>query len=67
MTINFFFPLLFIYSCVECQSRYFDCEFDHNDNEKTDGGLGAGNGAINYGTAYCNNSNQNDNKLYFPT
>ncbi|CRK94001.1 CLUMA_CG007526, isoform A [Clunio marinus] len=36
--------------CVDCQSRYFDCEFDQNENEKTDGGLGAGNGAINYGT-----------------
>lgn len=50
-----------IYSCVECQSRYFDCEFDHNDNEKTDGGLGAGNGAINYGTAYCKNFKQKNN------
>lgn len=37
-------------SCVDCQSRYFDCEFDQNDNEKTDGGLAAGNGAYNYGT-----------------
>lgn len=44
-------------SCVECQSRYFDCEFDQNYNEldtnkndHADGGLGAGNGAFNYGT-----------------
>jgi len=39
-------------SCVECQSRYFDCEFDQNDNDTrqdhSDGGLGAGN--FNYGT-----------------
>lgn len=24
------------------QSRYFDCEYDKNEHEKTDGGLGAG-------------------------
>ena len=39
------------YSCVDCQSRYFDCEFDQNDNDTrqdhSDGGLGAGN--FNYG------------------
>ncbi|XP_037903236.1 uncharacterized protein LOC119646727 isoform X2 [Hermetia illucens] len=28
--------------CMECQSHYFDCEFDDNDHQKTDGGLGAG-------------------------
>ncbi|KAG4073279.1 hypothetical protein HA402_008625 [Bradysia odoriphaga] len=28
--------------CMECQSNYFDCEFDDNENHKTDGGLGAG-------------------------
>ncbi|KAL7042325.1 hypothetical protein ACKWTF_001101 [Chironomus riparius] len=32
--------------CVDCQSRYFDCEFDQNDNDTrqdhSDGGLGAG-------------------------
>lgn len=28
--------------CLDCQSRYFDCEYDQNENEKTDGGLGAG-------------------------
>jgi len=29
--------------CLECQSRYFDCEYDQeNEQEKTDGGLGAG-------------------------
>ncbi|KDR21413.1 uncharacterized protein LOC110828074 [Zootermopsis nevadensis] len=28
--------------CLDCQGRYFDCEYDQNDQEKTDGGLGAG-------------------------
>jgi hypothetical protein len=42
--------IFFSFSCVDCQSRYFDCEFDQNENEKTDGGLGAGNGDFNYGT-----------------
>ncbi|XP_076671515.1 uncharacterized protein LOC143370370 [Andrena cerasifolii] len=28
--------------CLDCQSRYFDCEYDKNENQKTDGGLGAG-------------------------
>lgn len=28
--------------CLDCQSRYFDCEYEQNENEKTDGGLGAG-------------------------
>ncbi|XP_071449812.1 uncharacterized protein [Hetaerina americana] len=28
--------------CLECQSRYFDCEYEQNEQEKTDGGLGAG-------------------------
>ncbi|XP_036330214.1 TBC1 domain family member 5 homolog A isoform X1 [Rhagoletis pomonella] len=28
--------------CMECQGHYFDCEFDDNDHQKTDGGLGAG-------------------------
>ncbi|XP_066901499.1 uncharacterized protein [Halyomorpha halys] len=29
--------------CYECQSHYFDCEYDRdNEQEKTDGGLGAG-------------------------
>ncbi|KAG5675769.1 hypothetical protein PVAND_005645 [Polypedilum vanderplanki] len=32
--------------CVDCQSRYFDCEFDQNENDTrqdhSDGGLGAG-------------------------
>lgn len=47
------FHFLTPFSCVDCQSRYFDCEFDQNDNDTTrqdhsDGGLGAGN--FNYGT-----------------
>lgn len=48
------------HSCVECQSRYFDCEFDQNENDKTDGGLGAGNGDFNYGNecfAWIQNEN----------
>ncbi|XP_003697207.1 X-linked retinitis pigmentosa GTPase regulator-interacting protein 1 [Apis florea] len=28
--------------CLDCQSCYFDCEYDKNENQKTDGGLGAG-------------------------
>ncbi|XP_073981754.1 uncharacterized protein isoform X2 [Rhodnius prolixus] len=29
--------------CYDCQSHYFDCEYDRdNEHEKTDGGLGAG-------------------------
>nr|CAD7432238.1 unnamed protein product [Timema monikensis] len=28
--------------CLDCQSNYFDCEYDQNEHEKTDGGLGAG-------------------------
>lgn len=28
--------------CFECQSHYFECEYDQNENQKTDGGLGAG-------------------------
>ncbi|XP_067629676.1 uncharacterized protein DDB_G0283357 isoform X2 [Eurosta solidaginis] len=28
--------------CMECQGHYFDCEFDDNEHQKTDGGLGAG-------------------------
>ncbi|XP_063701784.1 uncharacterized protein LOC134831884 [Culicoides brevitarsis] len=28
--------------CYDCQSRYFDCEYEQNEHEKTDGGLGAG-------------------------
>lgn len=28
--------------CLDCQSHYFDCEYDQNEDEKTDGGLGAG-------------------------
>jgi len=29
--------------CLDCQSRYFDCEYDpENEQVKTDGGLGAG-------------------------
>ncbi|EEB12810.1 conserved hypothetical protein [Pediculus humanus corporis] len=28
--------------CLDCQSMYFDCEYDYNEQEKTDGGLGAG-------------------------
>ncbi|XP_065368360.1 protein kinase 4 [Calliphora vicina] len=28
--------------CMECQSHYFDCEYDDNEHQKTDGGLGAG-------------------------
>ena len=28
--------------CLECQSHYFECEYDQNEDEKTDGGLGAG-------------------------
>ncbi|XP_034243173.1 uncharacterized protein LOC117646391 [Thrips palmi] len=27
--------------CLDCQSRYFDCDFDLNEEGKTDGGLGA--------------------------
>lgn len=46
--------------CVDCQSRYFDCEFDQNENEKTDGGLGAGNGDFNYGNE-CFAWNENVN------
>jgi hypothetical protein len=41
-------------SCVDCQSRYFDCEFDQNENDTrqdhSDGGLGAGN--FNYVAVY---------------
>ncbi|XP_031850217.2 uncharacterized protein LOC116435125 [Nomia melanderi] len=28
--------------CLDCQSRYFDCEYDKNEHQKTDGGLSAG-------------------------
>ncbi|KAK5648720.1 hypothetical protein RI129_003612 [Pyrocoelia pectoralis] len=28
--------------CLDCQSHYFECEYDQNEDEKTDGGLGAG-------------------------
>uniref|UniRef100_A0A6B2E7E3 DUF4802 domain-containing protein n=1 Tax=Phlebotomus kandelakii TaxID=1109342 RepID=A0A6B2E7E3_9DIPT len=28
--------------CLECACHYFDCEFDENEHQKTDGGLGAG-------------------------
>ncbi|CAH1117133.1 unnamed protein product [Phaedon cochleariae] len=28
--------------CFDCQSHYFDCEYEQNEQEKTDGGLGAG-------------------------
>ncbi|XP_059481409.1 uncharacterized protein LOC132200171 [Neocloeon triangulifer] len=28
--------------CLDCQGRYFDCEYEQNEQEKTDGGLGAG-------------------------
>nr|CAI5843383.1 unnamed protein product [Callosobruchus analis] len=28
--------------CFDCQSHYFDCEYEKNEQEKTDGGLGAG-------------------------
>lgn len=28
--------------CLDCQSGYFKCEYDENEQEKTDGGLGAG-------------------------
>ncbi|KAL1512682.1 hypothetical protein ABEB36_002238 [Hypothenemus hampei] len=28
--------------CYDCQSHYFDCEYEQNEQEKTDGGLGAG-------------------------
>ena len=31
-----------VWICLHLQSRYFDCEYDQNDQEKTDGGLGAG-------------------------
>ncbi|XP_065335568.1 uncharacterized protein LOC135936614 [Cloeon dipterum] len=27
--------------CLDCQGRYFDCEFEQSEQEKTDGGLGA--------------------------
>ncbi|XP_031619518.1 uncharacterized protein LOC116338425 isoform X2 [Contarinia nasturtii] len=27
--------------CIDCQGNYFDCEFDENEHQKTDGGLGA--------------------------
>ncbi|XP_052120033.1 uncharacterized protein LOC113208973 [Frankliniella occidentalis] len=27
--------------CLDCQSRYFDCDYDMNEEGKTDGGLGA--------------------------
>lgn len=43
--------------CFDCQGHYFDCEYDQNEQEKTDGGLGAGtpmltNEVMN-GTACC--------------
>lgn len=45
------FCRIILCSCVDCQSRYFDCEFDQNENDTrqdhSDGGLGAGN--FNYG------------------
>ncbi|XP_046684033.1 uncharacterized protein LOC124369907 [Homalodisca vitripennis] len=28
--------------CLDCQSHYLDCEYDRDEQEKTDGGLGAG-------------------------
>ncbi|KAH8261106.1 hypothetical protein KR044_003561 [Drosophila immigrans] len=28
--------------CMDCQSHYFDCDYDDNEHQKTDGGLGAG-------------------------
>ncbi|KAI4482122.1 hypothetical protein M0804_009141 [Polistes exclamans] len=28
--------------CLDCQSHYFDCEYEKDEQEKTDGGLGAG-------------------------
>ncbi|XP_034652691.1 probable serine/threonine-protein kinase DDB_G0282963 isoform X1 [Drosophila subobscura] len=28
--------------CMDCQSNYFDCDYDDNEHHKTDGGLGAG-------------------------
>ncbi|XP_012262176.2 uncharacterized protein LOC105689607 [Athalia rosae] len=28
--------------CLDCQSHYFDCEYERDEQEKTDGGLGAG-------------------------
>lgn len=28
--------------CFDCQSHYFECEYEENEQEKTDGGLGAG-------------------------
>ncbi|XP_018328808.1 uncharacterized protein LOC108739415 [Agrilus planipennis] len=28
--------------CLDCQSHYFDCEYEQNENNKSDGGLGAG-------------------------
>ncbi|XP_019874623.1 uncharacterized protein LOC109602639 [Aethina tumida] len=28
--------------CFDCQSHYFDCEYEQNEYDKTDGGLGAG-------------------------
>ncbi|XP_059609139.1 uncharacterized protein LOC132256663 isoform X2 [Phlebotomus argentipes] len=28
--------------CLECACHYFDCDFDENDHQKTDGGLSAG-------------------------
>ncbi|XP_046815397.1 uncharacterized protein LOC124947784 [Vespa velutina] len=28
--------------CFDCQSHYFDCEYDKDEHGKTDGGLGAG-------------------------
>ncbi|XP_055690729.1 uncharacterized protein LOC129794124 isoform X1 [Lutzomyia longipalpis] len=28
--------------CLECACHYFDCEYEENDHQKTDGGLGAG-------------------------
>ncbi|XP_015513591.1 uncharacterized protein [Neodiprion pinetum] len=28
--------------CFDCQSHYFDCEYERDEQEKTDGGLGAG-------------------------
>lgn len=43
--------------CFDCQSHYFDCEYEQNEQEKTDGGLGAGTpmfiSEVMHGTA-CN-------------
>lgn len=39
---NFILISKIFFRCFDCQSHYFDCEYEQNEQEKTDGGLGAG-------------------------